>query len=214
MRLITEQVDTLLVESKIDSNTKQYFIEGIFMQANIQNRNGRIYPLEILEREVSLYNKNFISKNRAFGECDHPEELNIALERVSHRIVELYRDGNNFIGKAKIMDTPRGRILKTFIDEGAQLGVSSRGVGSLQENAQGVQVVQEDFHLCTIDAVSDPSSPNAFVRGIMEGKEWVFENGILTERKAEQIKKTVHRLPAKQVEAYLLKEFKNLLSKL
>lgn len=213
MLLITEQNEAVIAESS-GATTRGYFIEGIFLQAEVENRNGRKYPKSVLDREVEEYNRVYVSKKRAFGECDHPTTTNIALDRVSHIITELYPDGNNYIGKAKILDTPTGKILKAFIDEGAQLGVSSRGVGSLKEDANGVQIVQPDYHLCTIDVVSDPSAPSAFVNGIMEGKEWVFENGVLTEMTAGRIQKAVKTLPKAAREEFIMREFKKFMSTL
>ena len=160
---------------------KNYKIKGTFLQADVKNRNGRIYPMEILAKEVTRYNKEFIQKKRAFGELGHPDGPTVNLERVSHMITDLYPDGKNFVGEAKIMDTPYGKIVKNLIDEGAKLGVSSRGMGSL-EPKNGAQVVKTDFYLATAaDIVADPSAPGAFVEGIMEGKEWVWDNGIVKE---------------------------------
>lgn len=182
MKLISEHIENIeyLTEAN-DKGGKNYKIRGTFLQADIKNRNGRIYPMEILAKEVGRYNKNFIQKKRAFGELGHPDGPTVNLERVSHMITDLYPDGNNFIGEAKIMDTPYGKIVKNLIDEGAQLGVSSRGMGSL-EPKKGAQVVRNDFYLATAaDIVADPSAPGAFVEGIMEGKEWVWDNGIVKE---------------------------------
>ena len=182
MKLISEEVtqSEFLVEQNAKGQ-KDYKIKGIFLQSNIKNRNGRIYPKEILAKEVTRYNKEFINKKRAFGELGHPDGPTVNLERVSHMITKLYPDGNNFIGEAKIMNTPYGKIVKGLIDEGAQLGVSSRGMGSLI-NRGGKNYVKDDFYLATAaDIVADPSAPDAFVEGIMEGKEWVWENGALIE---------------------------------
>jgi hypothetical protein len=170
---------------------KNYKIRGTFLQADVKNRNGRVYPMDILEKEVVRYNKNFIQKKRAFGELGHPDGPTVNLERVSHMITDLYPDGKNFIGEAKIMDTPYGKIVKNLIDEGAQLGVSSRGMGSL-EPKNGAQVVRKDFYLATAaDIVADPSAPNAFVEGIMEGKEWIWDNGIVKEVDIAKYKKAL-----------------------
>ena len=169
-----------ITEAK-EGGGKNYKIRGTFLQADVKNRNGRIYPMDILEKEVGRYNKNFIQKKRAFGELGHPDGPTVNLERVSHMITDLYPDGKNFIGEAKIMDTPYGKIVKNLIDEGAQLGVSSRGMGSLEPKG-GAQVVRSDFYLATAaDIVADPSAPGAFVEGIMEGKEWIWDNGIVKE---------------------------------
>ena len=180
MKLFTELTEDVefLVE-KDAKGDKSHFIRGIFMQAEMKNRNGRMYPLPVLENEVNRYNENYVQKKRAFGELGHPEGPTINLDRVSHMITELYKEGNNFMGKAKIMGTPYGKIVKSLIDEGANLGVSSRGMGSLKPQ-RDTQIVQDDFHLATAaDIVADPSAPNAFVEGIMEGKEWVWDNGAL-----------------------------------
>ena len=175
MKLISENVEEVeyLFEEQ-EGGSKNYKIRGPFLQAEIKNRNGRIYPMHILEKEVGRYNKEYIQKNRAFGELGHPDGPTVNLERVSHMITRLYPDGTNFIGEAKVMDTPYGKIVKNLIDEGAKLGVSSRGMGSLVP-MRGAQVVKDDFYLATAaDIVADPSAPNAFVEGIMEGKEWVL----------------------------------------
>ena len=182
MKLITEVIEEVQVVTEAKENgDKSYFIEGIFMQGNQKNRNGRIYPVDVLEREVDRYNKEYIQKNRAYGELGHPQGPTINLDRVSHMIKELYRDGDNFKGKAKIMDTPMGNIVKNLMNEDATLGVSSRGMGSLKAK-NGANEVQKDFYLATAgDIVADPSAPNAFVEGVMEGKEWVWDNGIIKE---------------------------------
>jgi len=194
MKLISEHIENVeyLTEAD-DKGGKSYKIRGTFLQADIKNRNGRIYPMDILEQEVVRYNKNFIQKKRAFGELGHPDGPTVNLERVSHMITDLYPDGKNFIGEAKIMDTPYGKIVKNLIDEGAQLGVSSRGMGSL-EPKKGAQVVRNDFYLATAaDIVADPSAPGAFVEGIMEGKEWVWDNGIVKEVDIANYKKDLDK---------------------
>ena len=178
MRLISEQIDDaeFIVEANESSGDKTYKIRGCFMQADVKNRNGRIYPEQVLAKEVAKYHKNFIKEKRAFGELGHPDGPTVNLERVSHLITDLYPDGKNFIGEAKIMATPMGKIVKNLMDEGAKLGVSSRGMGSL-ESKGGTNYVKDDFYLATAaDIVADPSAPNAFVEGIMEGREWVWNN--------------------------------------
>ena len=211
MKLITEVVEDILVESK----GKDLFIEGIFLQSNVKNRNGRVYPTEVLEREVERYNKNYIQKNRAFGELGHPEGPTINLERVSHMIKELKRDGDNFVGRAKIMtDTPYGAIVNNLIKEGASLGVSSRGMGSVKQSG-GANVVQDDFYLATAaDIVADPSAPNAFVEGIMEGREWVWENGIIREARIAEYQNSLKKAKSQQLEETKLRVFKDFVSKL
>jgi hypothetical protein len=182
VKLFSEAVEEVeyITEEKEDGN-KNYKIKGIFMQADIKNRNGRVYPMDVLSNEVAKYNKNFIKENRAFGELGHPDGPTVNLERVSHMITSLTPDGKNFIGEAKIMSTPMGEIVKNLMDEGAKLGVSSRGMGSLNQK-NGANYVRDDFYLATAaDIVADPSAPNAFVEGIMEGKEWVWNNGALIE---------------------------------
>ena len=199
MKLISEEatnVEFLTETSK--SGGKNYFIEGIFMQANKKNRNGRIYPTEILQKEAKRYTTEFIKKKRAFGELGHPDGPTVNLERVSHMIEELEEVDQNFMGRAKILDTPYGKIVKNLIDEGAKLGVSSRGMGSL-EPKRDMQVVKDDFYLATAaDIVADPSAPNAFVEGIMEGKEWVWDNGIIKEMDIESYKRQLEVKYAKR----------------
>lgn len=199
MKLIKEHTESvnLIVEGK-DAN-KAYFIEGVFLQSDLKNRNGRMYPKNILEKEVGRYNEQYIAKNRAYGELGHPDSPTINLDRVSHMIKSLSLEGNNFIGKAKVLDTPHGKIVKSLIDEGAQLGVSSRGLGTLIER-NGVNLVQDDFMLATAaDIVADPSAPDAFVEGIMEGKEWVYNASTNSYMMSEQIKKSIQKMTAKQV---------------
>ena len=190
VKLISESAEDVeyIVEEK-ENGKKNDKIRGIFMQADVKNRNGRVYPLEVLQKEVAKYNKNFIRENRAFGELGHPEGPTVNLERVSHMVTELHPDGKNFIGEAKIMETPMGKIVKNLIDEGAKLGVSSRGMGSLEQK-NGANYVRDDFYLATAaDIVADPSAPNAFVEGIMEGKEWVWNHGSLVEAHVAEMKK-------------------------
>ena len=194
MKLITELNEDIkyLVEEK--EGKKHFFIEGIWMQGNIGNRNGRMYRTETLEKEVKRYNEQYVDKNRAYGELGHPSGPSINLDRVSHMIKSLRREGDNFIGRAKIMDTPMGNIVKNLISEGAQLGVSSRGMGSIKENKDGIMEVQDDFFLATAgDIVADPSAPDAFVQGIMEGVDWVWDNGILKAQRIEQYKQELNR---------------------
>ena len=193
MKLISESIEDIDYLIEDEAGKKNYKIRGPFLQAEIKNRNGRIYPMPILEKEVGRYNKEYIQKNRAFGELGHPDGPTVNLERVSHMITKLYPDGTNFIGEAKIMDTPYGKIVKNLIDEGAKLGVSSRGMGSLAPQ-RGAHVVKDDFYLATAaDIVADPSAPNAFVEGIMEGKEWVWDNGAVKEMDIDAYKRELDR---------------------
>jgi hypothetical protein len=189
MKLITEEIEQAeYIVEEAGNGKKNYSIKGIFMQSDVKNRNGRIYPKEILQKEVTRYNREFINKSRAFGELGHPDGPTVNLERVSHMIKALYPEGNNFIGEARVLDTPYGKIVKSLIDEGARLGVSSRGMGTLA-NVGGANVVKDDFYLATAaDIVADPSAPDAFVEGIMEGKEWVWDNGILKEAEVKELK--------------------------
>ena len=190
VKLFSEAIEEVqyITEAK-EGGGKNYKIKGIFLQADIKNRNGRVYPMEVLEKEVTRYNKKFISENRAYGELGHPEGPTVNLERVSHMVTELYPDGKNFIGEAKIMETPMGKIVKNIMDEGGKLGVSSRGMGSLDQK-NGANYVRDDFYLATAaDIVADPSAPNAFVEGIMEGKEWVWNNGALVEAELVELRR-------------------------
>lgn len=218
MKLITETIEEVryITETK-ESGKKDFYIEGVFMQADLPNRNGRIYPVSILEKEVARYMKEAVATNRAFGELGHPSGPSINLDRVSHMIKELKQDGNNFIGKAKIMDTPMGMIVQNLMNEGASLGVSTRGMGSLKENSLGIMEVQDDFHLATAaDIVADPSAPDAFVRGIMEGKEWVWDNGLLKEQHIDQMKNTIKKVSKENLEEakfLVFKSFFNQISK-
>ena len=189
VKLISEVVENVEFITEEKRSGKSYKIRGVFMQADVKNRNGRVYPMDILQKEVTKYNKNFIQQNRAFGELGHPDGPTVNLERVSHMITSLTPDGKNFIGEAKIMETPMGKIVKNLMDEGAKLGVSSRGMGSLNQK-NGASYVRDDFYLATAaDIVADPSAPNAFVEGIMEGKEWVWNNGSLVEAHVADLKK-------------------------
>ena len=194
MKLITEELTNVELMVEETNGKKQHYIKGTFMQANIKNRNGRVYPMEVLEKEVGRYRKEFIDRKRAFGELGHPEGPTVNLERVSHMITKLENDGKgNYYGEAKITDTPYGKIVKELINEGAQLGVSSRGMGSL-ENKGGTNYVKSDFYLATAaDIVADPSAPSAFVQGVMEGKEWVWDNGIVKEQDVSEIQNEINR---------------------
>ena len=195
MKLITEEISQVKIITEGRGAKKQLYIEGTFLQGGIKNRNGRMYPVETLSREVGIYCENFIKKGRALGELGHPEGPTVNLDRVSHKITQLEQSGNNFQGKAKLLETPMGKIAKSLLGEGVMLGVSSRGVGSLKEDHTGCKVVGEDFQLATAaDIVADPSAPDAFVNGIMEGKEWVWEGGLLREQLAEKTKKSINTL--------------------
>ena len=190
VKLISEAIeDVEYITEEKENGGKNYKIRGIFMQADVKNRNGRVYPMEVLEKEVNRYNKKFINEDRAFGELGHPDGPTVNLERVSHMVTKLYPDGKNFVGEAKILKTPMGEIVKSLMDEGAKLGVSSRGMGSLDQR-NGANYVRNDFYLATAaDIVADPSAPNAFVEGIMEGKEWVWNHGSLIESELVEMKK-------------------------
>jgi len=218
MKLICEVNEDInyITEAKDESGKKSYFIEGVFMQGDIKNRNGRVYPAETLAKEVARYNKEYVEKKRAYGELGHPQGPTINLERVSHMITELKQDGSNFMGKAKIMtETPYGAIVKSLMDEGAQLGVSSRGMGSLKAGKSGAQEVQKDFYLATAaDIVADPSAPDAFVNGIMESKEWVWENGVIREATIADYETEIKKASKSELESVKLKVFESFLSKL
>ena len=214
MKLITETIENIEVLTEERNGKKDYKIKGIFMQADIKNRNGRIYPVGTLAKEVKRYNEQFINKKRAFGELGHPDGPTVNLERVSHMITSLKPEGKNFIGEAKIMDTPYGKIVKNLIDEGAQLGVSSRGMGSLQSGSQG-NVVGKDFYLATAaDIVADPSAPDAFVEGIMEGKEWVWDNGVLKSMEVEKYKEEIEKTKRAELAEKKASIFKDFLKKI
>ena len=215
MRLLSEVNEEVnYITEATENGKKNFFIEGVFMQGNFKNRNGRVYPTEILEKEVARYNKEYVEKNRAYGELGHPQGPTINLERVSHMITELKKDGDNFVGKAKIMsETPYGAIVKSLIKEGAQLGVSSRGMGTLSAGKGGIQQVGKDFYLATAgDIVADPSAPLAFVEGIMEEKEWVFENGIWTVEQAEKMKSQIVTMSVQEIEDQKFKIFETFLN--
>lgn len=211
MKLITEEIQDVrfLTEGRGGNSV---FIEGTFLQGDIKNRNGRIYPFQVLAGEVNRYVNEYVKKGRAFGELGHPEGPIINLERVSHMITELKQEGTNFKGRAKVLDTPFGKIVKSLIQEGAQLGVSSRGMGSLSPHRSGGHVVADDFHLATAaDIVADPSAPEAFVQGIMEGRDWVYENGLWKVRDIEQYKAEVQRTRQKHLEKKILESFERFL---
>jgi len=216
MKLITEEVSEVKFISEGKGPSKKMYIEGVFLQGNICNRNGRMYPMETLSREVKRYDENFIAKGRALGELGHPDGPTVNLDRVSHKIVSLTCEGNNFRGKAQLLDTPMGKIASSLIGEGVMLGVSSRGVGSLKMTNEGHKIVGEDFMLATAaDIVADPSAPDAFVQGIMEGKEWIWEGGILREKLAESTKRRINTLVnQKRLEEHKLDLFNEFLSNL
>jgi len=216
MKLITElNEDVQYLTEADDSGKKDYMIRGVFMQGEIKNRNGRVYPVEVLAKEVERYNKEYIAKNRAYGELGHPQGPTVNLDRVSHMIKELKQDGNNFIGSAKIMDTPMGNIVKNFIDEGAGLGVSSRGMGTLKQSKGGAAEVQGDFYLATAaDIVADPSAPDAFVEGIMEGKEWIWENGLIKEVDISELHDEVKEATTRNLDEVKLRVFRRFMENL
>jgi len=215
MKLITEINEQVnLINESTESGQKEFFIEGVFLQSNLKNRNGRMYPESVMDREVGRYITEYIDKKRAYGELGHPQGPTINLERVSHMTQRLIKNGTDYVGKAKIMDTPYGNIVKNLMLEGACLGVSSRGMGTLKEK-NGVMEVQDDFWLATAaDIVADPSAPDAFVRGIMENKEWVWENGILKEKQIAEYKETIVKSSKRDLEENMLKVFKSFISKL
>ena len=214
MRLIAEELTEVKFLSEEKNGKKNYFIEGIFLQSELANKNGRMYPFKTLQREVAKYDENFIAKGRALGELGHPEGPSINLDRVSHKIERLSEDGNNFIGRAKILDTPNGKIAKSLLDEGVSLGVSSRGMGSLKKESN-CNVVQDDFMLATAaDIVADPSAPDAFVDGIMEGKEWIWDNGILKESAVAEIKKEIDSATLRNLQERKISAFSKFLKSL
>ena len=216
MKLITEEINKVEFITEGKGSGQKCFIKGIFLQAEQVNRNGRMYPMRIMEKEVNRYNENFVVKGRALGELGHPDGPTVNLDRVSHKICELTKVGNNFVGKAQLLETPMGKIAKSLISEGVMLGVSSRGVGSLKMTNEGHKIVGEDFMLATAaDIVADPSAPDAFVQGIMEGKEWVWEGGILREQLAEQTQKRINTLvDQRRLEEHKLNLFNEFLSNL
>lgn len=216
MKLITEEIQKVEFITEGKGSQKRMYIEGIFLQGDICNRNGRMYPMETLSREVKRYDENFIQKGRALGELGHPDGPTVNLDRVSHKIVSLTCEGTNFRGKAQLLDTPMGKIAQSLLDSGVCLGVSSRGVGSLEMSNEGHKIVGKDFMLATAaDIVADPSAPDAFVQGIMEGKEWVWDGGILREKLAEQTQRRINTLvDQKRLEEHKLNLFNDFLSNL
>lgn len=216
MKLITELNETVsFITEEREDGKKEMFIEGIFMQSELPNKNGRYYPFEVLDREARRYNEEYVSKGRAFGELGHPEGPTINLERVSHLIKDLRSEGTNFYGKAKILDTPYGNIVKNLINEGAQFGVSTRGMGSLEDCDAGYKIVKDDFHLATAaDIVADPSAPDAFVRGIMENREWVCVDGHWMEREIEESKTIIKKASSKELNEIKLNVFKKFMKSL
>lgn len=214
MKLITESAENVKCLTEEKDGKKHYFIEGIFLQSEIENRNHRVYPKTVLQREVARYNKDYISENRAVGELGHPDSPTINLDRVSHKIISLKEDGNNFIGKALILETPFGKVVQSLMDGEVKIGVSSRGMGSLK-SIKEAQMVQDDYYLATAaDIVADPSAPGAFVNGIMENKEWVWNNGIVTEADIAAIRKEILGASRKQLEEVTLRNFENFLKRL
>ena len=216
MKLITEEISSVKFITEGKGAKKKMYIEGVFLQGNLKNRNGRMYPVATLAKEVGRYNESFVKKGRAVGELGHPDGPTVNLDRVSHKIVSLEQKGNNFIGKAQLLETPMGKIAKSLIAEGVTLGVSSRGIGTLKEDRNGIKVVGEDFQLATAaDIVADPSAPDAFVNGIMEGKEWIWEGGILREHFVDETKKRINTLVGqKALEEHKINLFNDFLSNL
>ena len=215
MKLITEMTEDIqvLIEEDKSTGTKNHYIQGVFMQAEQKNRNGRIYPLGIMTNEVTRYNKDLVSRHRAMGELNHPQGPTVNLDRVSHMIKDLKCEGNDVVGKAKLLDTPMGNIAKNLVNEGAQLGVSSRGMGSLEEK-NGVNYVKPDFMLSAVDIVADPSAPGAFVNGIMEGKEWIWNNGVLQEKEIHEYHQMIQKASRRELEEKAMLAFQSFLSKL
>jgi hypothetical protein len=216
MKLIREEIEKVEVLTEESNGKKNLFIKGIFLQAEQVNRNGRVYRMPVMEREVNRYNEQYVQKGRALGELGHPDGPTVNLDRVSHKIVELTKEGNNFIGKAQILSTPMGKIAESLLSDGVTLGVSSRGIGSLKETREGYKEVGEDFMLATAaDIVADPSAPDAFVQGIMEGKEWVWDGGVLREKLAEQTKRRIDALvDQRRLEEHKIKLFNDFLNSL
>jgi hypothetical protein len=213
MKLITETIEEVAYLTENSNGEKQHFIEGVFMQAETKNKNGRVYPKPILVKEAQRYVTEYVNKNRALGELNHPSGPSVNLDRVSHKVTWLYENNNDFYGKAKILDTPCGQIVKNLMNEGVKLGVSTRGMGSLEKRG-GVNVVKEDFMLAAIDIVADPSAPNAFVNGIMEGREWIWDNGILREQQIAEYRDTLKKTPSRKLQAESIKLFADFLRKI
>ena len=216
MKLIREVYEqtSFVVESKLGKG-KEYFIEGVFLQSELKNRNGRMYPESVMDNEVGRYMNEYVEKNRAYGELGHPDTPSINLDRVSHLITSLRKEGTNYIGRAKILETPMGQIARGLLDGGANLGVSSRALGSLKANNEGVQIVQDDFMLSTAaDIVADPSAPDAFVRGIMENKEWIFVDGKYVERHIDEVKSLIKKTSSRNLEEAKVRAFQSFLSKI
>ena len=211
MKLITETIENIKVITEEKGGKKNLYIEGVFLQADLKNRNGRMYPFATLEREVGAYNENYVQKGRALGELGHPDSPTINLDRVSHKIVSLAAEGTNFIGKAQILETPMGKIAQSLLESGVTLGVSSRGIGSIEEK-NGINVVKDDFMLSTAaDIVADPSAPDAFVQGIMEGKEWIWNNGMLEERVINNYKRAILNCSSNSITEKKLQVFESFL---
>jgi hypothetical protein len=213
MKLITETIEEVAYLTENANGEKQHFIEGVFMQAETKNKNGRVYPKPILIKEAQRYVTEYVNKNRALGELNHPSGPSVNLDRVSHKVTWLYENNNDFYGKAKILDTPCGQIVKNLMNEGVKLGVSTRGMGSLEKRG-GVNVVKEDFMLAAIDIVADPSAPNAFVNGIMEGREWIWDNGILKEQQIAEYHNSLKKTPSRKLQAESIKLFADFLRKI
>lgn len=211
MKLITETIENIKVITEERGGKKHLYIEGVFLQAELKNRNGRMYPMQTLDREVGAYNENYVAKGRALGELGHPDSPTINLDRVSHKIVSLRAEGTNFIGKAQILETPMGKIAKSLLESGVTLGVSSRGIGSIEER-NGVNVVKDDFMLSTAaDIVADPSAPDAFVQGIMEGKEWIWSNGMLEEKVINNYRRAINNASSNSLSERKLQVFESFL---
>ena len=212
MKLITEQIENVNVITEGKGDSKKLYIEGVFLQSELKNRNGRMYPFSVLEKEVNRYNEEYVKTNRALGELGHPDGPTVNLDRVSHRITSLKSEGNNFIGRAQVLDTPMGKIAKSLLDEGVKLGVSSRGMGSIDKR-EDCNVVMDDFMLATAaDIVADPSAPDAFVNGIMEGKEWAWDNGILRETEVAKYKRYMDSATRRNLEERTLNVFNEFLT--
>tara|TARA_Y100001937_G_C7094584_1_gene319507 strand:+ start:403 stop:1044 length:642 start_codon:yes stop_codon:yes gene_type:complete len=213
MKLITEVNEDVELVVENNGDVRDHFIHGVFMQGGVKNKNGRIYPLESLNEAISKYDKDYVQKRRALGELNHPDGPTVNLDKVSHMVESLHPEGNNYIGRAKILNTPMGKIVKGLLDEGTSLGVSSRGMGSLKSK-NGVNEVQKDFILSAVDIVADPSAPDAFVNGILEGKEWIWDNGLLKEQQIAQYEKKIKKISSRKLEERTLNLFRDFLSNL